>query len=499
MSFLRMPDPLAEGDASEILEADVVVIGLGNAGTIASIVAAEMGAKVIVFQKTEGVYTFGNAVAFPNSKIMASNGVINDDPWSIVNDIQRGLCQNHSKTKLWQNWVKYGEEIGNWWIDKVGDNQQIGPILAGPAETVDADNPWNQTYAGTHLPQAANAQTDKQPYALICEIMLQDALESGLDIDVHYSTPAIQLLTDETGRVIGAFGKNAEGVIILAKASKGIILATGGYSGNDAMRSAYMPIWKDLPTAQPDGIENGDGILMGYWAGGKIEDAPHSAAVHYDPKVGLPSYFGDVVPFLRVNLNGERFSNEDMGYALMPLQDALQPEGCHFQVFDDNYAEDSLHMGQGSMFGDWATMIPQAVEAGEIYTGNTIEELGEAIGVPVDVFVREVERYNELCDKGYDEDFGKQAGRLKPVRKSPFYAFKRRGSILATLSGLDVDENYNVLREDRTPIDGLYAVGNDSGGMFGGINYPLNLPGVSVGRAILSGCIAAWRACGRDE
>lgn len=496
-NYREAPEPLSESDAKEVIEADVAVVGLGNAGVVAAVTAAEEGAKVVAFQKTDSTYTFGTGVAWPNSSALEASGVRND-PWVIVNAIQRGLNENHGKTVLWRNWVRYGEEVANWWIAKMATNSELGPVSAGEAEPVDADNPWNATYSATHV-SLGSLTVEGEPFNSISAYLFENAIEGGADIDARFNTPAVQLLTDDDGRVIGVFGKDEDDEYILCKTSKGVILATGGYSGNDEMRNDYMPMYATIPTAQPGQIENGDGILMGSWVGGRIEGAPHCAAIHYDPAVSVPDYMGDVVPWLRVNLDGKRFSNEDMGYALMPLQDILQPEGSHFQVFDSNYAEDSKSMGQGSLFGDWETLVPQAIEAGDIYSGDTLEELGKAMGVPSDVFADEVERYNELCEKGYDEDFGKQQSRLKPVVKAPFYAFKRHASLLATLSGLEVNADYQVLDENDHVIEGLYAVGNDSGGMFGGVQYPLNIPGISIGRAMLSGRVAAWRVCGKAE
>lgn len=494
--YKAAPAPIDDADVTETIEVDVVVVGLGNAGTVAAVTAAEMGASVLAFQKAATPYTFGTGVAWPNTTALEAAGVHND-AWEIVNTIQRDLNQNHGKTCMWRNWVNYGEEVGNWWCAFMDANPELGPSLGLANTPPDDDNLFNFAYSATHC-GLGSLSVPGQPFFYIVNAMMDKALESGAAIDVRYETPAIQLKV-ENGKVVGAYGQAPDGSIVLARAAKGVILCTGGYSHNQAMRDEYMPLWNKMPTSQIGGGEDGSGILMGYWAGGRIEDAPHCAAVHYDPPVDVPNYFGAVVPWLRVNLNGERFSNEDMSYAYMPFQDTLQPEGCHFQVFDDNYAEDSLHMGQGSLFGDWKTMVPQALEAGDLYVGQTIEELGQNMGVPVDVFAATVERYNEMCANGVDVDFGKQASRLKPIVKPPFYAFKRHASVLCTMSGLEVTENYQVVDAQGEVIEGLYAAGNDSGCMFGGTQYPLNMPGISIGRAMLSGRVAAWRICGRVD
>ncbi len=494
--YKAAPTPIDDADVTETVEADVVVVGLGNAGVVAAVTAAEEGAKVFCFQKADTPYTFGTGVAFPNTTALAAAGIQND-AWDIVNTIQRSLNENHGKTVMWRNWVNYGEEVGNWWCKLMDENPELGPSMGVLFPAPDDDNAFNFCYNATHL-ASGSLTVGGEPFFSIANYIYDNAIENGADIQARFETPAVQLKVED-GRVTGVYGKGADGSIVLAKAAKGVILATGGYSHNMAMRQEYMPLWNKMPSSQVGGGEDGDGILMGYWAGGRIEDAPHCAAVHYDPPVDVPNYNGAVVPFLRVNLNGERFSNEEMSYAYMPFQDTMQPEGCHFQVFDDNYPADCPDMGQGNLFDDWPTMVPAALEAGDLYTGDTIEELAENMGVPVDAFVATVERYNELCRKGIDEDFGKQTKRMKPVAKAPFYAFKRHATVLCTMSGLEVTKDYQVVNPNGKVIEGLFAVGNDSGCMFGGTQYPLNMPGISIGRALVSGRVAAWRVCGKTE
>ena len=97
-------------------------------------------------------------------------------------------------------------------------------------------------------------------------------------------------------------------------------------------------------------------------------------------------------------------------------------------------------------------------------------------------------RYNELCAAGRDEDFGKAAKYLVPIEGGPYYAIPRGSNKLpAILGGLVVDGNHQCLNGEFEPIGGLYAVGNASGQFFGGVDYPMDIEGLSIGRAITSG------------
>jgi fumarate reductase flavoprotein subunit len=123
-----------------------------------------------------------------------------------------------------------------------------------------------------------------------------------------------------------------------------------------------------------------------------------------------------------------------------------------------------------------------------------LEELAEQMGVPKDAFVATVKRYNELAKGGKDLDFGKQSKRLSTIEKAPFYAVKRRPALLCALGGLIINENMQVLDDAGTVIPGLYAAGNNSGCWFGGLEHPMRIPGMSLGRACTTGRMAGIHA-----
>ena len=131
-------------------------------------------------------------------------------------------------------------------------------------------------------------------------------------------------------------------------------------------------------------------------------------------------------------------------------------------------------------------------------SANTLEELAEKMGVPAETFKATVARYNELVDKGQDVDFGKQAARLTYVKDAPFYAICRQPRLLCALGGLVVNDRMEVLDEVQAPIPHLYACGNNSGEWFGGLEHPMVIPGMSLGRAVVTGHLAALSALGKD-
>ena len=111
-----------------------------------------------------------------------------------------------------------------------------------------------------------------------------------------------------------------------------------------------------------------------------------------------------------------------------------------------------------------------------------------------------MKRYNELCDKGVDEDFGVRGDFIShtSIKEPPFYAIKRVPSVLASVGGVQINDDLRVLRDDDTPFDGLYACG-DCAGSFYGHEYPLALPGGSIGRGFVFGILSVKAMCGDLE
>ena len=61
--------------------------------------------------------------------------------------------------------------------------------------------------------------------------------------------------------------------------------------------------------------------------------------------------------------------------------------------------------------------------------------------------------------------------------------------------GLMVNTRSQVLDNDDNPIEGLYAVGNVSGGLYA-VDYPLVIPGNSHGRAVTFGYLLGRQLTG---
>ena len=296
-------------------------------------------------------------------------------------------------------------------------------------------------------------------------------------------------------------------------------MATGGYASNTEMMLALQPQTMKMKINVPMGSKSdGAGIKAMLWAGAQMD--PCHASMMFNRCSCLPTetagyktngkwyWFGEQ-PFLKVNLNGQRFCNESGPYEFMLHSMYMQPHHTYCDIFDANnkqYCEQFDEVGCCRLFPFdngalsnmpydyvWSSMTEgenSHLAQGYLQKADTLEELAEKLNIPVDEFVKTVERYNELCAKGVDEDYGKSAHRMTPVDTAPFYGIRTGAWHLTTLDGCRINTSMQVIREDGTPIEGLWATGDCTGGFFAN-NYPNLFTGLACGRTMTFGRRAA--------
>ena len=289
--------------------------------------------------------------------------------------------------------------------------------------------------------------------------------EKNLPIEVLTSTPAKKLLTDESGAVIGDEAVADDGTTYRILASKGVLLATGGFSANGEMLLQYDEQWgittPDVKHDNSPGV-TGDGILMAQEIGASLSGMENIMMF----PLGSVSETNDVtaVPFngsstLLVSNKGERFVNET----------ASRFEICHaaFKLESPVYyaIADTLNAGL-----DDATQeqIDASVAHGSMYRGETLEELAKALGCDPAIFTATVEQYNHACETFTDELFGRTTFMDgSAIVQGPFYATPLTPVAHITIGGIDTDTNGRVLNAQGEIIPGLYAAGETVSGSCG--------------------------------
>ena len=332
-------------------------------------------------------------------------------------------------------------------------------------------------------------------------------LEAG--VPLLLDTPLDDLVVTDgvvTGVVVGSGGERR-----VLQARHGVVLASGGFEHNAAMRQKYQraPIGSDWTVGAK--ANTGDGIVAGERLGAALdlmEDAWWGPSI---PLTGGPWFClaeRTLPGGIMINARGERFMNEALPYveAVHRMYGGEYGQGdgpgenipC-WMIIDQRYRNRYVFAGvppRKPFPGRW-------YKSGVIKRANTVAELAEKIGVPADVLSTTIERFNGFSRTGKDVDFGrgdsgydryygdptiKPNPCLSPIDHAPFYAITMVPGDLGTKGGLRTDVHGRVLRTDGSVIDGLYAAGNVSAPVMG---HTYAGPGATIGPALAFGYLAA--------
>ena len=519
-SWVGEEPSIGDDDCSETINTEILVIGAGCSGYFAAVTAAEEGARVELIDCSETGYSVRtSALGAVNSKMQLDQGVC-IDKMEIVNDIVH-YCNNNCDQRLWNMWANESGETLDWYCDHAEKPGTFGVYQE-----------WNMPEGLRYKMWPTGHGTfslDGDWGAAVGNITayFNDYLNS-FDGCEYRGYTKLQKLIVENGAVVGAYvstGENQDGYARI-NASKGVVVATGGYVLNEDMMRALQPetvsIMSGIFTMSQ---AHGDGIKACIWAGAHIEDTHTSLIfdrgnITPDVEVGDPyNTNGSFIafssqPWLKVNVDGERFMNESCPYdyvahaaikfrnhAWYPVWDDKFDEnvalfhtiGCSTQITreggDEGSHIDPTMDPMERLLASEANVranIENRVENGLVIKADTLEELAEGLGIDVDGFVATVARYNELCANNKDVDFGKEAWRMTPVATPPFYGMKMGGLALCTYDGICVNTNLQALDSEGAPIPGLYVIGNDSGNMYD-TTYPNFAAGLNAGRCATQG------------
>ena len=484
---LQNPVPAKGEKKAEVTveNADVIVVGAGGAGLAAAVTAAQNGRQVVVIEKMPiiGGNTLRCASAYNTAdperqaalpmteQLKASvEKAISEEPVSeahaqLMADVKEAydayLASGSETLFDCPAWHALQTYNGG---DKVGHIDLIRQYAEHTLETlnwmISLGSPVTQKVSqGAGALWQRTHQIDAPAGTGFITPLYNAATENGVRIVVNMKADSLIV---EDGRVVGVNATDEFGSAYQWMAANGVILATGGYSNNKEMRQASSPVLTPdmVSTNQPGAT--GDGIIMATAIGAATTGmdyvqvyplaTPGSGALQ--GRARKMSGLDDVID---VNKEGLRFVHEDARRDDFVAAIKQQTDGMCYDINDSTIVQE---------YNSFNENVETLVKLGRIYKADTLTELAAQLGMPEGNLEKTVAEYNEMVAAKEDPVFGRKLFD-RPIEVGPFYATPRAPSIHHTMGGLLINTQAQVMREDGSAIDGLYAAGEVTGGIHG--------------------------------
>lgn len=535
-------------------EADVVVLGTGAGGLVAALAARQRGRSVALLEKSSRVggtaAITGGVIWFPGNHRQLAAG-LSDDPEQAIGYV-KAIADGRSDPQLIETYVRRGPDMVQWveanttleftcmptypdyhpemngaaagrsldaglfdttllgaWQPKLRKNKVNGRAPITIPEAIEWGvfyDPMGFDYA--KVKKRAVAGIVHGGASLVGKLLLA-CLESGVEPSLE--TAGQDLITDDTGRVIGVEATSASGTIRV-RATHGVVLATGGFEWNPELRSAFLPLGIERPVSPPH--NTGDGLRMAMKVGAELGNMPEA---WWTPCVALtneeydgaplyrPEFFARCLPHsIIVNDRGRRFTNEAANYNDMTKPwFTHDPSRYRLANVPAWLIVDAQYMSKYPL----VTSIPGRPAPAYLQQAPTLEQLAEVLGIDSEGLLDTVARFNGFVADGVDKDYLRGASRydrffgdprakknpnLGTVEQGPFYAIEIHAGAMGTKGGPKTNVDGQVLRAGGGVVEGLYAAGNVAAGL-GGAGYAG--AGITIGTSMFMGWQSARHAC----
>lgn len=489
-ALTKAPEKAKAADSE--LTADVVIVGGGGAGLVSAITALEKGASVILIEKmgflggnsivAGGIYNAPDPskqdqAEFPGDLESYITNILAEEPLS---DLHKELL-----TKIAADFEEYKKSdkkmfdspeffaVQTWNAgDRVADLNMVYLMCKSSLEGMK----WLEGMGMEYKPQIFLASGSLYPrthYAVKPNgTGYFDAFEAKLAKEANYTqlmNTTGKSLIMEGDKVVGVNAEGKDGNKVTLHATKGVILATGGFGGNVALRQEYCEgeKWPDLgpsvPTSNMPGV-TGDGIFMARDAGAQLVNMEQIQLLHACNPITGATY--DIVAAdCFINQEGKRFVREDGRRDEMSKAILAQTGGIMYSVFSADFAADpttTKALGGMSLQYMLDNNVSKYVQA------DTLEELAEKLGMPPEALVQTVKDFNSYVDGAAKDPLGRVAFSGIKIEKAPFYACPRSPAVHHTMGGVLIDQQTHALNAEGKPVPGLYCAGEITGVLHGG-------------------------------
>ncbi len=477
-------EPAAVEDA--VYDVDVVVLGAGGAGMTAAITAHDAGMDVLVLESQAMVG--GNSVRSTGGMNAAKT------EWQDANDFDQAAGVEATLKKVAnypdneeiqelgkivaEQWAAYQASPEGYFdttelfrLDTmIGGGAMNNPALVKTlAENSEAAIAWlgeldpqvilhNVAAFGGASVKRIHRPVDAEGKVLSVGAYVVPLLKENLEargVTVLLNTTAKEIVLDENGAACGvvASGPSGETVTVNAKA---VVITTGGFGANNDMIASVRPELDGFITTNAPGIQ-GQGIQMAQAIGADtvdLEQIQLHPTVHVEgPNAVLitEGLRGDGA--ILVNQEGLRFFDEVSTRDKVSAAEFEQTGGYAWLIVDSRMSEAS-------------NVIQGYISKGYAVSGETYEELAEAIGAPAEAFAATMADWNEKVAAKEDADFGRVSF-ANPLDQAPYYAIKVQPGIHHTMGGIKIDSAAQVIDTEGNVIAGLFAAGEVTGGVHG--------------------------------
>ena len=467
----------------------VIVVGSGISGLSAALELGRGGADVTVIDMSS---------VFGGHAVMSQGGLsIIDTP------LQRELELEDSPDLAFKDFVTWGEDANEPWVRYYVDHSRTEIYdwlieLGVRFEGIESGAPGN-TADRFHQPAGRGIGLVTPIYRACLELE---------NVRFVWNTQVTGLLKDDA-RVTGVEVRELRTGSVQQVAADSVVLATGGFQSNLEMVRRYWP--NDIPF--PNRILIGSGRnSVGH--GHQLAESVGGALTHMDFQwnyfTGIPDprqpesqrgLSAANMHGILVNADGQRFANlHDWAKAVMPPMLKHKRATCWW-IFDEAIKPEFVVSGtEWKNFKKVERLIIDNPDL--VQKADSLAELAEKVGLPADALEATVARWNELVEKGVDDDFGRFGpGKTEynntaspKIGTPPYYAMQSWPITRKSMGGVAIDLESRVTDQQGRPIPGLYAVGELTG--LAGINGKSALEGTFLGPCVLTGRAAAWSILG---
>jgi fumarate reductase flavoprotein subunit len=468
------PEPAVRLHPLKTLECDLCVIG-GGPGITAAVRAAQAGRKVVILEKGPqlgGCAYYAVGLYARGSKAHLATGA-RDNREDAIKEIS-ARTKNKIDPELLRKAIYSNGPFFDWLME-FKDLQNRFTFQGGPAGMAGAGGPGGENPMALEGPVSTLGNIAGGRFGAGREIMkaLRDACKK-LGVTVLTHTRATEIATSK-GAVSYVMADDQGGQTRVN--CRACLVSTGAFQSNIDMIRELTPLWGDMRFGHnAHGLpENtGDGMALAQKAGAYID----RDAFRFDVIGQIPSPMSAFLcahcktDEMKISLLGRRFTNEaGSGGMISEALIQAQPQGVTYSISDQtlwderNRAELAKDKGRIDPYSFTSEMMDEMddfLNAPDqpLIRANTLEDLADQMGVDHRVFVATVRRYNQFCENGKDEDFGKPGGNLHAVKTPPFYAVRNLVHPHGGCCGVAVNARMEVKGDKGGVVNGLYASGD---------------------------------------